>query len=401
MTSLYLKPGREKSIFYRHPWIFSGALTPPTEKISDGEIIDVLNDKGQFVARGYYNYHSDIIIRILTFDEKEIVDVDFFVRKIKVLERFREPFVAAHNVKWGSPLTAYRLVFAESDGLPGLIVDRYNNGFVFQIHTLGMEWLKPLVVKAFIQLFHPDFIYERSDVDVRRKEGLSTFPKGLLYGKLPSSLIIEEAGLKFLVDIENGQKTGFFLDQRDNRAALRPYVKGKKVLNLFCYSGGFSCHALAALADKVISVDISSEAMALVEDNIQLNKLEEKKHEAVIADVFDYLENAKKLGETFDVVIVDPPAFVKSRASLQNALQAYVRLNAAALQVLKKGGMLISSSCSSYVSPELFRGVLFQAALRVKTDLTIVEQHSQPFDHPLSVYFPEGEYLKFFIAQKR
>jgi len=407
MSKISLKPNREKSLFYRHPWIFSGALNlSPKEKIEDGEVVDIIDSHGNFLARGYYNSQSDIAVRILTFED-EVIDEDFFVKRLERAQAFRQPYLE------GKQTNSYRLVFAESDGLPGLIVDRYNDGFVVQIHTLGMEKLKTLVVKALVKIFQPAFIYERSDVEVRRKEGLTTMPKGILFGDLSkisekklnnknaAFLEIEEYGLKFLVDVVSGQKTGFFLDQRENRLALRSYVKGKRVLNLFCYSGGFSCHALAGGAAKVTSVDISEEAIALCKDNVELNGFEKERHEAVVADCFDYLESLRHRGEKFDVVVVDPPAFVKSRASIDNALKAYVRLNVAALHVLKPDGVLMSSSCSSYVTPEMFRGMLFQSALRAKTGLAIVEQRGQPFDHAMNVYFPEGEYLKFVVAQKR
>lgn len=401
-----LKPGREKSLFYRHPWIFSGALKMGQEKIEDGAIVDVTDSHGNFLARGYYNSQSDIAVRVLTF-ENEKIDEEFLVHRLRQAWEYREPYVRAKI------LTSYRLVFAESDFLPGLIVDRYNNGLVLQIHTLGMEKLKPLMVAALIKVFQPDFIYERSDVEVRKKEGLKTMPVGILYGKAPCEvsdsyseqalcfLKIQEHGLKFWIDMANGQKTGFFLDQHENRLAIRPYVKEKRVLNLFCYSGGFSCHALAGGASKVVSVDISSEAMELCKNNVELNGFAPEFHQGEVTDCFVYLEKLQQRGEKFDVVIVDPPAFVKSKSSLQKALKAYTRLNMMALKVLHGNGILVSSSCSSYVTPEMFRGMLFQAALRAKTDLAIVEQRSQPFDHPLNIYFPEGEYLKFMITQKR
>lgn len=428
---LKLKPGREKSLFYRHPWIFSGGLDLAGSvggakipdgggaKIQDGSIVDICDSGGNFLARGYYNSQSDIAVRVLSFDPAANIDVDFFVRKLQAALALREPFLAQRNVD------AFRVVFAESDLLPGLIVDKYDEVLVVQIHTLGMDLLRPILVEALVKVFAPKLIYERSDVVVRRKEGLKTMPCGVLYGnfdqlktgvnsakagadfvgtgKRESSqnplIKIHEGEVDFWVDIVGGQKTGFFLDQRENRWAIKPYVKGAEVLNLFCYSGGFSCNALAFGAAHVTSVDISKEAIELCEKNVALNGFDSGRHTALVADVFEYLE--KGGGRKFDVVIVDPPAFVKSQKDLKNALKAYSRLNGLALNVLKPGGILISSSCSSYVSPEMFKSALFQAALKTRSDLVVLESRTQPFDHPLRLYFPEGEYLKFFVCKKR
>lgn len=449
---LRLKRGREKSLFFRHPWIFSGAIDFEIKKVgvadgvvpggvstravafpADGEIVDVCDSGGNFLACGYYNSKSNIAVRVLSFEKTGGIDLDFFVKKLEAAKALREEFLNGTNTN------AYRLVFAESDGLPGLIVDKYDQVLVLQIHTLGMDKLRSLAVEALVKVFKPRIIYERSDVAVRRQDGLNDMPTGVLYGEMPQNgsagsedgsglpqnhsgalTQICENGVKFLVDFVRGQKTGFFLDQRENRAAIDRYVQsagtagGARVLNLFCYSGGFSCYALKAGASHVTSVDISKEAIDLCQKNIYLNGFVPDRHTEVCGDVFDYLEKFKAgtRAQKFDVVIVDPPAFVKSQKNLKQALKAYSRLNELALGVLREGGILVSSSCSSYVTPEMFKGALFQAALRVRTgsggstgsgvpaDLVILEQKTQPFDHPLRLYFPEGEYLKFFVCRK-
>lgn len=395
-----LKDGREKSLFYRHPWIFSGAIQK-IGNIEDGALINVVAADGRFLARGYYNSRSTIAIRVLTFEENEMIDQSFFEKKLLAALELRKKFINERETN------AYRLVFAEGDGLPGLIVDKYADVLVVQIHTLGMEKMREIMVSALVKIFAPRLIIERSDVTVRRQEGLNTMPVGVLYGTFDSGLIeIIEHGLKFLVDVMHGQKTGFFLDQRENRAAVMKYVKEKRVLNLFAYSGGFSCYALRGGASRVTSLDISKDALKLCQQNVELNSFVDEsgatqRHDVVAEDVFQYLEKIATGAEKFDVVIVDPPAFVKSAKSLQNALKAYARLNEMALRVVEENGILVSSSCSSHVSSEMFKKTLFQAALRTKDDLVIVEQRTQPVDHPNKLYFPEGEYLKFFVLQKR
>jgi len=283
-----------------------------------------------------------------------------------------------------------------------------------------MEMMKGMVVDALVELFSPRCVYERSDVTVRRQEGLLTMPTGVLYGKEPAGLVlVHEHGLKFFIDVVRGQKTGFFLDQRENRQALQRYVSKKKILNLFSYSGGFSCYALAGGAEHVTSVDISAGAIELCEKNIVENGFSALKYENVVADVFEYLKTTQP--GSFDVVIVDPPAFVKSRKDLQSALKAYSRLNEQAMRLVVPGGILVTSSCSGHVTPEMFKQSLFQAALKagrvdgghldaarfagevrnIRSEFTprIIEQRGQPFDHPVSIYFPEGEYLKFFVLE--
>lgn len=402
-------------MFYKHPWVFSGAIAKVEGEVEKGAVADLFSADGKFLAKGYYNPDSNIAIRILSFESDAKIDLDFFVEKITAAWKNRQRFLSP---KSGMETNVCRVVFAESDGLPGLIVDKYDSILVLQIHTLGMDKLRNVIVEALVKVFDPKLIYERSDVSVRRQDGLSTMPCGVLYGDMKGigdgKVEVVENGIKFKVDIVNGQKTGFFIDQRENRLSVRIKVwmdkiakndVGAKVLNLFSYSGGFSVNAALGGASKVVSVDISKEAIELCKKNFELNKFKVDEHEFVCEDVFAYLDRtaaAIQSGkmEKFDVVIVDPPAFVKSKKDVDTALKAYSRLNTAALAVLKENGFLISSSCSGYVKPDDFKQALFQASLKAKCGLQILESRTQPFDHPISIFFPEGEYLKFFVCQK-
>jgi 23S rRNA (cytosine1962-C5)-methyltransferase len=390
-----LHPGREKSLHFRHPWLFSRAVAHVPENLANGSLVSVEDAGGKVMVTGYYNGKSQIALRILSFDETAI-DETFFVKK------FEEKLASRQRFLDFTSTDAYRLVFSESDGLPGLIVDRYGDFVVVQMHTLGMDLLKPLVVSALVKVLKPKGIYERSDLDVRKKEGLFTMPKGVLYGEEPpSQLEIREHGLKFVVDIPNGQKTGFFLDQRENRLALRKYVEGKTVLNLFSYSGGFSVSALKGGAEKVTCVDISKDALELARKNFSLNGFDPSAHRFETRDVFDFLDAEAREGQRYDVIVVDPPAFVKNRDSLNHGINAYIKLNHKALELLSDDGILVSSSCSSHVTTEMFRTVLFKAALQAGREMVLLEQKIQPPDHPLNINFPEGEYLKFFVCSAR
>ncbi len=394
---IQLQSGREKSLYFRHPWVFSRAIAhvqkgAGAEQPANGSLVSVIDAEGSTVGTGYYNSYSQIALRLFVFEEA-VIDEAFFVGKFQEKLAFRKRFLDL------STTDAFRLVFSESDGLPGLIVDVYGDFLVVQIHTLGMDRLRETVVKALVKVLKPKGIYERSDLEVRKKDGLKTMPKGVLYGEEPPSPYeIRESGLKYLVDIQGGQKTGFFLDQRDNRFALRKYAQGKTVLNLFSYSGGFSISALAGGAKQVTSVDISSAALDLAKKNFTLNGFDPEDHIFAVKDVFDFLDEAQAKGMRYDVVVVDPPAFVKNQDSLNHGTNAYIKLNQKALQLLNDDGILVSSSCSSHVTSELFRTVLFKSALQAKRELVILEQKNQPPDHPLNVNFPEGEYLKFFVC---
>ncbi len=392
MSRIYLKSGRERSVFYQHPWIFSGGIAK-VEKVKDGAIAEIYSANGEFLAEGYYNSACSIAVRILSFGQK--LAANWLEQKIVA------------SIKRRNLLSEYvskRLVFAESDFLPGLVVDLYheengNKYLVYQISTLGMDQLRANIEQVLHQLYPEAVIIERSDLAVRKQEGLTELSPEVRKGVLSGPITIVENGVKLIVDLLNGQKTGFFLDQRENRAVVQKYATGKKVLNLFAYTGGFSLQAALAGAKTVVSVDISENAGKICESNFAVN-FPRFDHQLVVKDAFEYLEEAIADGVTFDVVIVDPPAFVKSKDKLDQALKAYVGLNALALKVLAADGLLISSSCSGYIDHQTFRGMLFQSAIKSGCDLQIVEQKTQPLDHPILVTFPEGEYLKFLVARK-
>lgn len=392
---LLLKPGKEHIMNSRHPWIFSMALQYFGE-IESGSLVDVYDSTGRkFLARGYYNEKSQIAVRILTLDPNKPINTDFFVQRFADLKKTRERFIDTKQTN------AYRLVFGESDGIPGLIVDRYNQVLVIQVHTLGMELLKKEVLSALKAVFNPESIYERSDIGVRSQEGLLDQPKGLLFGKpIEKEMEFLENGIPMLVNIEEGQKTGMFLDQRENRKALQAYVKDKTVLNCFCYTGGFSLYAALAGAKKVTSVDSSGPALETAKRNFTLNGLDPKKHEFLDKDVFDLLDEYRNKHEHFDVIILDPPAFVKNQKSLKKGLQGYTFINERALQLLPKGGILVSSSCSAHVTDELFQKMLAMAAAKARCTLKVLEIRNQPIDHPYNLFFPEGKYLKYYVMLK-
>lgn len=412
---IIIKKEREKSLQFGHPWLFSGALDQQnvksligSGKLKSGDLVRVVNAAGEILATGYFNAQSQIAVRIFNFGPEEIeIDQKFFEKAFTEAEKQRENFMEMGDMgtEAGHLTNAYRLVFSESDGLPGLIVDKYNEFLVIQIHTLGMDLLRDIVVGALEKVFKPKGIYERSDVDVRRKDGLKTLPTGVLAGSQPpDEYEICEHGVKFLVDIKHGQKTGFFLDQRENRCAVRSTSK-VEVLNLFSYSGGFSLAAAMGgggkAGVKTVSVDVDDHALELARKNFKLNGIDPANHEFVAEDVFKFLERSIAEGRQFDLVIVDPPAFVKSRENLSNAVNGYVRLNKMALKVLKAGGILATASCSSHVDQQLFRTIIFKAAMQAGADLVMLQSKIQPIDHPLRINFPEGEYLKFNLLLKK
>jgi len=391
MMQVVLKRGREKWILEGHSWVFRAAVQswPDAEP---GAIVDVVDRGNRFVARGYYNPHSSIPVRILTCDKDEEIGSDWLrdrIAKAVVLRQFDEKVT-----------NAYRLVHSENDFLPGLIVDRYSDFLVVQFHTLGLDQYRNEVVETLVQEVAPRGIYERSDVGARQGEGLETLPTGVLYGtEPPDQVIICENGAEFVCDIKGGQKTGFFLDQRENRLAVQGLCQGAEVLNCFSYSGGFSVFAARGGAVLTESIDASEPALALARENLKRNGLDSESHYCIRAQVFDYLKACREEGRLFDVVIVDPPAFAKSRGALKRAQRAYVRLNKMAIEVLKPGGILVSASCSSAVDYELFWGLLKKAGGEISRQIQVVKSHLQSADHPGYIAFPEGRYLKCFFCR--
>ena len=392
MSFLYptasLKPHREESFLKGHLWIFSGALQQPPHWIEPGGLVDVKSATGQFVARGYYNPHTDIAIRILTHDIEEAIDGEFLQRRIRSALELRQVFDPIQT-------NAYRLVHSEGDGLPGLVVDRFADILVAQIHTAGMERLLPLLIDALMSETRTRGLLLRNDSQSRRRESLEVEEPTVAAGEVPAQVAVRENGVQFLVDPWQGQKTGFFLDQRDKREAMRKYVRGKRVLNCFSYTGGFSVYAaLTSDETHVTSVDASASAIELARQHFSLNDLDLDKHEFLIADVFEYLEQAQREGEQFDVVILDPPAFAKTQGARTQAVKAYRRLNLLGMHVLRPGGILLTCSCSGVVGLDDFLGVLAQVTQRLHRPVQLLEVYTHSVDHPISLAMPETTYLK-------
>jgi 23S rRNA (cytosine1962-C5)-methyltransferase len=391
---LYLKLGREKSLLRRHPWIFSGAVDRIDGSPLSGAIVDLLAANGQFLARAAFSPSSQIRARVWTFDPSEQVDPDFFRRRI------RSSIVNRYSLGIDNQTNALRLVNAESDGLPGLIVDRYSEVLVLQSLTVGSEYWKDTIADLLVDLTGLKDIYERSDADVRELESLA--PKvGPLRGSIPASpLSILENSIKFEVDLETGHKTGFYLDQRDTRLRLRDLAEGRDVLDCFCYTGGFTVNALAGGAKSVLSLDSSAEALRLCQENVALNSSLISRHSALEGDVFQLLRKFRDEGKSFDMIILDPPKFARTTAQAEKAARAYKDINLLAFKLLRPGGLLFTFSCSGGVDADLFQKIVASAALDAGVDAQIVEHLSQAPDHPVALNFPEGAYLKGLICRK-
>lgn len=387
MKKVSIRPQVVKNITAGHPWCFSGAIQSVDPGVENGDLCEIWSEQ-RFMGIGYYNRLSDISLRVLTRKQQPI-DTQFFIRRFTELKQAKEVFLKNTN--------AYRLVFGESDNLPGLVVDNYAGVLVVQITTLGMDKLRQLIVNALISVMRPSAIVERTDAGILEKEGITTPRELYVYGKPVTDVLIEEHGFKFSVNVKQGQKTGFFLDQRENRLALTQYCAGKKVLNCFSYTGGFSVYA-ASVCDSVCSVDISKPAIENARQNFELNGYDLNRHHFETQDVFDYLKNLKK-GQ-FDVIILDPPSFAKNRAQLKNAIKAYITINSKALEKLEDGGILVSSSCTAHVDELTFIKILHQSSVNAHCQLKVIQSSCQPFDHPYNLGFPEGKYLKFYVLMK-
>lgn len=383
-----LKPYKEESLANGHAWIFSGALQQPPRWIQAGGLVDVKSSKGQFVARGYYNPQTDIAIRILTRNPEEAIDAEFVRDRVRRAVELRRVFQPEQT-------NAYRLIHSEGDGLPGLVIDRFADSLVMQIHTAGMEQLRPLLIEALLQETGVSGILLRNDSMSRRREGLEVEEPVIVAGEVPEHILIRENGVQFLVDPWQGQKTGFFLDQRDKRESLRKYTHAKRVLNCFSYTGGFSLYAALTSKDTTVtSVDISGPAMEASRKNFALNNLNPDDYEFRVADVFAYLEEAAKRGEQFDVVVLDPPAFAKTQSTRNNALKAYRRLNTLGMQVLRPGGILLTCSCSGVVGMDDLLGVISLSAQHFRRPVQLLETYTHGVDHPINLAMPETAYLK-------
>jgi 23S rRNA (cytosine1962-C5)-methyltransferase len=398
MPAVILKPGREKSVQRRHPWIFSGAIERVEGEPASGETVEVRSTDGTPLALGAYSPHSQIAVRVWTFDPTESVSPAFFRARLTHAFATREASLHASRPTLHG-LTAYRLVNAESDGLPGLIVDRYGEYLACQFLSAGAEYWKREIVTLLAGLLPYAGIYERSDVDVREKEGLPA-TTGVLAGSLPPDLVeIEEYGCRFAVDVRGGHKTGFYLDQRDNRALVAEYAEGRDVLNCFAYTGAFGVWALKGGAVKVTNVESSAAALDLARRNVELNGLDASKVENVIGDVSHVLRQYRDSRRQFDLIILDPPKFAESRSQVEKASRGYKDINLLAFKLLRPGGVLFTFSCSGLITPDLFQKIIAGAALDAGRDAQIVRRMTQAPDHPVALNFPEGEYLKGLVCR--
>jgi 23S rRNA (cytosine1962-C5)-methyltransferase len=392
-STITLKPGRERSLLRHHPWVFTGAVARVEGAPAAGETVALVSHEGRLLARGAYSPRSEIAARVWTFDPDEPVDPAFFRAR---LARAVELRASLHSLR---ETTAHRIVHAESDGLPGLVVDRYADWLVCQFTSAGAERWKHVLVPELRALVPCAGIYERSDAAAREQEGLP--PRtGLLHGDEPPDLIeIREGAQRFLVDVRRGQKTGFYLDQRESRALLAGHCRGAEVLNGFAYSGSFGVVALAAGAARVTNVDTSGEALELARRNVELNGLDAERLEAVEGSAFEVLRRWRDAGRTFDVVVLDPPRFVESRAGLERAARGYKDVNWLAFRLLRPGGVLFTFSCSGRLEPALFQKIVADAALDARREAAVLRRLGQAEDHPTLLSFPEGSYLKGLVCR--
>ncbi len=386
MKTVYLRKGKEESLLRFHPWIFSGAIAQADEGLEDGELVRVLTSNRKFIAIGHFQYGS-IAVRVLSFEDQQIDDA-FWQARLSSALNVRIALKIADNPS----NTTYRLIHGEGDSLPGLIIDCFGDVAVMQAHSVGMHLARFAICQALINAMgnRIKHVYYKSETTLAyAAEGQN----GFIYGGTSDDVALEN-GLKFHVDWLRGQKTGFFVDQRDNRSLVEQYSKGKKVLNMFCYTGGFSVYAMRGGAELVHSVDSSAKAIELTNNNIALNFPADTRHEAYCEDAFRFMANNTQL---YDLIILDPPAFAKHRDALRNALKGYTRLNVRGLQSIKPGGILFTFSCSQIVTKDQFRNAVFTAAAQAGRKVRILHQLHQPADHPINIYHPEGEYLKGLV----
>lgn len=394
IPQIYLRRGKEESLLRRHPWIFSGAVdhieAEEEADFAEGALAEVYTHAGEFIAQGHYQIGS-IAVRVLSF-ERETIDQAWWNGRIAIAYDVRRTLGLTDN----AATTCYRLVHGEGDSLPGLVVDIYGSTAVVQCHSVGMYRARMEIAAAIRACYGDDIeaVYDKSSQTVPFKADLGAVD-GYLWGRSEHhEQVVSENGERFLINWEKGQKTGFFLDQRENRELVKRYAKGRTVLNTFCYTGGFSVYAMSGGAREVCSVDSSERAVALAAENMRLNFDEGANHSEVTADAVEYLKN---IGDRYDLIILDPPAFAKHHKALGNAMQGYKRLNARALAQIRPGGILFTFSCSQAVSKELFRTTVFSAAAIAGRKVRILHQLTQPADHPINIYHPEGEYLKGLV----
>lgn len=385
---IYLKKGKEESLRRFHPWVFSGAIAHADEGIEEGDIVNVITCGGEFIALGHYQVGS-IAVRVLSF-ENIVVDDAFWKNRLLSALKMRQSIGIADNPQNNT----YRLVHGEGDNLPGLVIDCYGKTAVMQAHSVGMHVCRDIIAHYLKEVMGDriENVYYKSETTLPFKADLGQ-ENGFIIGGCEDNIAVEN-GLKFHVDWLKGQKTGFFVDQRENRSLLEHYSKDKTVLNMFCYTGGFSFYAMRGGARQVHSVDSSAKAIELTNANVGLNFPDDNRHEAFCEDAFKFLDAAK---DKYDLIILDPPAFAKHRAALHNALKGYTRLNVKAFERIRKGGILFTFSCSQVVTKDNFRNAVFTAAAQAGRNVRILHQLHQPADHPINIYHPEGEYLKGLV----
>ena len=386
MATVTLRKTRETRVRGGHPWIYASEIEKVDGAFENGDIVDVADFRGKFIGRGFYNPQSQISLRILTRND-EPCDQGFFARRIQDAWDYRKLLC--------DPMSC-RLIYSESDFLPGLVVDKSADVLVLQSLSLGIERIKEMLCDLLMELVQPSGIWERSDVPVRRLEGLEQ-TTGLLRGEVPDEVDMVENGIHFLVDVKHGQKTGFFLDQKQNRAALEPLCRDARVLDCFCHNGSFALHAAKYGASSVLGVDISEEALAVARRNAEINGYDNVTFEA--HNCFDLLRDLTDAGEKFDLVILDPPAFTKNKAAVQSAIRGYKEINLRGLKLVRPGGFLVTCSCSQHVLPEMFQEVINQAARDAKKRIRLVEFRTQGYDHPILPQSVETKYLKTMIIQ--
>lgn len=388
MKKIYLKKGKEESLLRFHPWIFSGAINHMEQQPEEGEVVEVYSNQNAYIATGHFQIGS-IMVRVLSFD-KETIDKNFYNKRLSVAFNIRKSIGVANNPKNNT----YRLVHGEGDNLPGLVIDIYGQTAVMQAHSVGMHCDRTIIADALKEVMGDTItsIYYKSETTLPYKAELGQ-ENGFLYGDNTDNVAMEN-GLLFHVDWLKGQKTGFFVDQRDNRSLLEHYSHNRNVLNMFCYTGGFSFYAMRGGANLVHSVDSSQKAIDLTNANVSLNFPEDPRHKAFAEDAFKFLDNMQ---ETYDLIILDPPAFAKHKDALHNALKGYSRLNQKAFEKIAPGGIIFTFSCSQVVTKDKFRTAVFTAAAMAKRKVRILHQLHQPADHPINMYHPEGEYLKGLV----
>jgi 23S rRNA (cytosine1962-C5)-methyltransferase len=393
-AQIFLKQGREKSVLKRHPWIFSGSILRVNGSVEAGETVSVHAHDGNFLAWGAYSPFSQIRIRIWSWKEAETIDDQFIFSRLSDCWQRRIEMNSLFHMNGDN---AFRLVNGESDGLPGLIVDCYANILVLQILSAGIEYWRNCIVDCLASISGLSHIIERSDVDIRRLENLPQVSRPLRGDAVQGDIRVQENGMSFWVDIQKGHKTGFYLDQKENRRLIKAISQGKNVLDCFCYSGGFTCSAAEGGARSIIAVDTSEEALILARKNLAENNLSNKKIELINADVFTQLRKYRDRGQSFDCIILDPPKFAQSASMVVRAARGYKDINLLAFKLLNPGGMLATFSCSGGVSEDLFQKIVAGAAFDAGVEARIIKRLFQSFDHPVSLNFPEGAYLKGFL----